>query len=63
MLAENLKMLRKQLELTQEELARRIGAPQSSISDLETGAVKNPRVKTLLRLAAALDTTVDDLLR
>jgi transcriptional regulator with XRE-family HTH domain len=63
MLAENLKMLRRQAGLTQEELADRIGETQPYISELETGAVRNPRVETLLALADALGTTVDDLLR
>jgi transcriptional regulator with XRE-family HTH domain len=56
-------MLGRQAGLTQEELADRIGETQPYISELETGAVRNPRVETLLALADALGTTVDDLLR
>lgn len=45
----------------QSELARMTGVRQSAISDIEAGKTKNPRIDTLLAIAAALDCSVDDL--
>ena len=47
--------LRKQKNISQAELARRSGIPQSTIAQLETG--RNKSTKKIIELAAALDTT------
>ena len=52
----NVRRIRLQLELTQEELAERSGFSQQYISDLERGR-RNPTVVSLFELAQALDTT------
>lgn len=57
-----LKQKRLEKGLTQQELMRLSGVPQSIISDIENGATQNPRVETMRRLAAALNCTVDELL-
>lgn len=54
-----IRRLRRRLGLTQTELAERIGAHQSFVSNLERGNVKNPRVSTLVRLAHALNANVE----
>lgn len=53
---------RKQLKITQEELASRIGTDQANISRLENGE-QGFSVETLLSLAAALALPVSELLR
>lgn len=58
-----LKQKRLEKGLTQQELMRLSGVPQSIISDIENGATQNPRVETMRRLAAALNCTVDELLK
>lgn len=58
-----LKQKRLEKGLTQQELMRLSGVPQSVISDIENGATQNPRVETMRRLAAALNCTVDELLQ
>ncbi len=58
-----LKQKRLEKGLTQQELMRLSGVPQSIISDIENGATQNPRVETMRRLAAALNCTVDELLQ
>lgn len=52
---------RNKRRLNQRELSDASGVPQAMISQIETGDVKNPTIKTLYRLAAALKCTVDDL--
>lgn len=49
-------------KLNQAQLSKLSGVPQPMISCIETGDVKNPTVKTLKKLAAALRCTVDDLI-
>ena len=52
-LGKKIKLARVELDLTQTELARKIGAKQKSISRYETGK-SVPRVETLLELAKVL---------
>jgi len=52
-----LKTARRRAGLTQRELARRTGMPQSSIARIETGHT-DPRVETLSRLLAGCGETV-----
>ena len=50
--------LRMEREITQVELAERVGLSQPSIARLESGKVKNVELKTLVKIAAALGTRV-----
>lgn len=54
--------MRKKQQLTQQELAAISGVPQQTISSIEKGTRKSPRVGTLLKLSRALKCTVDDLI-
>jgi transcriptional regulator with XRE-family HTH domain len=54
--------LRKQRDLTQEQLARRAGITQGHLSQLEAGGRLNPGAATLKRLARALDVSLAELL-
>lgn len=54
--------MRKKQQLTQQELAAISGVPQQTISNIEKGTRKLPRVGTLLKLSRALKCTVDDLI-
>lgn len=48
----NLKQLRERVGCsTQEQAAQRVGVDQTTISKLEAGAVPNPRLDTLQKLA------------
>ncbi len=55
MLAQNIKKLRKQRKLSQEELAKKAGVTYSTLIKLESGVNKNPTIKTIQQIAAALD--------
>ena len=53
--------LRRNLKLSQKELATRCGVTQQFIQRIEKGKV-NPSLKTIIRIAAALNCTVDELI-
>lgn len=63
MLAENVKKYRAKLGLSQEELAHRAGVTYSTLTKIEMGVNQNPKVKTLQQIAAALDVTLNDLMK
>ena len=52
---------RKEKKMTQEELSAKSGVSRATISGLENGTVRATSSKTLLKLARALDTTVDQI--
>ena len=56
-----LAIARSRAGLTQAELARRAGVPQSVVSDLENGKTLYPRLDTAMALAKVLGCTIDDL--
>jgi transcriptional regulator with XRE-family HTH domain len=63
MLHENLKRLRKEKNLSQEELAKKADVTYSTLIKIESGNNQNPTVKTLQQIAKALDVTLDDLMK
>lgn len=54
-----IKELREAMKMTQEELAEKSGVSRGTISALENGIGRTTTSKTLVKLAQALDTTVD----
>lgn len=59
-IANNIKFYRKQLGLTQEELANKLCGKKSLISNYENG-YSTPDVITLCKLAEIFDITLDEL--
>jgi transcriptional regulator with XRE-family HTH domain len=62
MIGSNLKLLRKRLKHSQEEVALNIGLTRSSYSGYENG-VAEPAIDTLVALSAYFKVTVDELVR
>lgn len=60
-LGENIRKYRKELGLTQEELAKRVDAIQTDIHRWEAGKV-TPSIESLKKLAKALNVSVDSFL-
>lgn len=60
-LPENVRKRRKQFRLSQADLSRKSGVPQTTISAIETGA-RSPTAETIVMLARGLECSVDDLL-
>ncbi len=56
------KRLRKELDLTQQELADKVGIGQSTIGQIESGRNKSIKADKLLKLAQALNTTTEYLI-
>ncbi|MDE6597813.1 MAG: helix-turn-helix domain-containing protein [Clostridia bacterium] len=59
-IAENIKFYRKQMQLTQEELAAKLCGKKSLISNYENG-YSTPDIFTLCKLADIFDITLDEL--
>lgn len=59
-IAENIRFYRKQLNLTQVELAYKLGGTKSLISNYENG-YSTPDIYTLCKLAEIFDITLDEL--
>jgi len=62
MYLKNLAKLRKEKKLTQEGLARKANISYHTLIKLESGGIKNPKAETLMKLAEALEISVDELL-
>lgn len=56
-----IKELREALKMTQAELAEKSGISRGTISALEQNTVRETTTKTLVSIAKALDSTVDQL--
>ena len=61
-ISRRLKELIKQKNITVNKLATRSGITQSTVEDIVAGKTKNPKLKTLHRLACGLDMRVSELL-
>lgn len=62
MLAQNIKKLRKQKKLSQEELAKKAGITYSTLIKIESGANKNPTLDTLKKITSALNIKIDEII-
>ena len=62
MLAENIKRHRAKKGFSQEQLAQAAGVTYSALSKIEAGYLTDPRVRTLQKIARALEVTIDDLM-
>jgi transcriptional regulator with XRE-family HTH domain len=61
-IGDKIRKLIKDKEMTQEELARKADIPYSTLIKIISGNVDNPTVRTIQKLAVALDVSVDELL-
>ncbi len=62
MYLKNLAKLRKEKGFTQEGLARKADISFHTLVKLESGAIKNPKIETIIKLAKALNLKLEDLL-
>jgi len=63
MLAENIKKFRKKKNLSQDRLAKLADITLTTLVKIESGANENPTIKTLKRIADALNVTIDKLIK
>jgi transcriptional regulator with XRE-family HTH domain len=62
MISENVRRIRKNKDLSQDKLAKLAGITLTTLVKIESGTNDNPTIKTLKKIADALEVTVNDLL-
>lgn len=62
-LGKKIKKLRNDLGLSQDELARQADVSYTTLTKIETGVIKKPSVYVVAKIAKALNTTLDDLIK
>jgi DNA-binding XRE family transcriptional regulator len=62
-IGDNIKKLRAKLNLTQDDLARKSGVKYTTLSKIESGVVTKPTVHIIAKIAKALNTSIEDLLK
>ena len=63
MLSENIKKYRNKKDISQDRLAKLADVTHTTLVKLESGANKNPTVKTLKKIADALEISLDKLMK
>ena len=63
MLGKNIKKLREKRGLSQDKLTKRADITLTTLVKLETGINDNPTLKTLVKLANALEISIDELVK
>jgi transcriptional regulator with XRE-family HTH domain len=62
-IGKKIKKLRIQNNSTQEKLAVKAGIPYTTLTKIESSVIKWPAVQTIAKIAKALDTSIDDLIK
>ena len=60
-IAENVKRLKKEKGFSKSDLVRETGLDYHTIAKIENGKTPDPRINTVIKLAAALNKTLDQL--
>lgn len=60
-IGKRIKHWRKEKSMTQDALAKKADIPYTTLAKIEAGLVMNPRMDTLIKIAAGLEITVNDL--
>lgn len=62
MLAQNIKKYRKKKGLSQDKLAKLADVTHTTLVKIESGANDNPTIKTLTKIAKALNVSINELI-
>ena len=62
-IGKNIKKLRKQKGLSQDRLSKLADVSNNTIIKIESGGIQNPTIKTVQKIARALDVSVDNLIK
>lgn len=60
-IAENVKRLKKEKGFSKSDLVRETGLDYHTIAKIENGKTPDPRINTVIKIAAALNKTLDQL--
>lgn len=63
MIGNNVRRIRKKKGLTQEKLARLADISLNTLAKIELGFAKKPIIQTVVKLAKALEISIDELVR
>lgn len=59
----NIKELRNKKGWSQEKLAREADISYQTLVKIERSGIKNPKIETMIKLAKALDVSIDELVK
>lgn len=62
-IGDKIKRWRKIKETTQDELSKKADIPYPTLVKIESGAVKNPSIETMVKIANGLSVTLDELIK
>lgn len=62
-LGKNIQKYRAKLSLTQQGLVKKSGVKYTTLSKIESGAIKTPSVQIVAKIAKALGVLIEDLLK
>lgn len=62
-IGENIKKRRTKLGLSQEDFAQKSGVKYTSLTKIESGVIKQPSVVAMAKIARALNTSIESLLK
>jgi len=62
-ISKTVKRLREKMGISQEKLARLADVSNNTIINIEAGKQGNPTIETLKKIAKALDTPIEDLIK
>lgn len=62
-IGDNIKKLRAKLNLTQDDLARKSDVKYTTLSKIESGVVTKPTVHIMAKIAKALNSSIEELLK
>ena len=62
-LGQKIKKLRQQLELSQDDFARKADVPYTTLTKIETGVIKKPSVFVVSKIAKTLNVSIEGLIR
>ncbi len=60
-IAKNIKKIRKKKGISQDKLSKLAEVAYNTIIKIESGAIQNPTIETVLKIARALDVSLDKL--
>lgn len=62
-IGEKVKKWRKIKKMTQDELSKKANIPYPTLVKIESGAVNNPSIETMMKIANGLGVTLDELIK
>ena len=62
-IGDKIKVLRTKQGLTQDALARKCDIPYTTLTKIEANVITKPSIQTVVKIAAGLDVSIDELLK